>query len=697
MEQILEFFQKLFQAESWPPRWHCGRWTEFHGWLYICSDVAIWMAYFAIPFLLIKFVIQKRGVPLPNVFWLFGAFILLCGLTHLLDATMFWWPAYRLNGLVRFFTACVSWLTMFSLIKILPQAFALKTTKEFEVEIAARKIAEEQLHSILEAAPDAVITINKESIITNWNHQSEIIFGWKHEEAIGKTLTQIIIPERYHEEHKKGLKHFLTTGEGTILDKLMEFPGLRKDQTEFPLEFKISSTKVNGEYIFISFLRDITKRKKTDDALKESEERFKGLLESAPDAIVIAGNDGNILIANKQTEQLFGYTKDEIIGQKVELLIPQRFQKNHPEHRNKFFSEPKVRGMGIGLELFGTRKNGEEFPVEISLSPLKTSDGIIVSAAIRDITERKKAEKELKDSNERFLKIFNDNSIAMTLSQIKTNKITHANKRFYSSFGYTKEEVIGKTSEELKLVSPEEGARLLPLLLDLLKEKRSVAELQALPPEESEKLIVKLRDAMGTEGLEVVYTKKNGETFYAIISYDIIEIGNEKFTVTAYQDINERKKIEIQRNHLSIDLENKELEQFAYVASHDLQEPLRTVTNYVGLFEKQYKGKLDKNSDDYLNFITGATSRMQTLIQDLLEYSRIGRDRVIKEIDCNKLLQEVLSDLDVSIKESKADIQYEQLPTIKGYAILKSLFQNLMSNAIKFRKKDIPLINSSCY
>jgi chemotaxis family two-component system sensor kinase Cph1 len=145
MKDVYEFFSRLFEAEAWPPRWVCGKWTEFHGWLYICSDLAIWLAYFAIPFFLIKFVTQKRNVPLPSVFWLFGAFILLCGLTHLIDALMFWWPAYRLNGLVRFFTACVSWLTLFSLFKILPEAFAMRTSAEFQAELSERKKIEKKL------------------------------------------------------------------------------------------------------------------------------------------------------------------------------------------------------------------------------------------------------------------------------------------------------------------------------------------------------------------------------------------------------------------------------------------------------------------------------------------------------------------------------------------------------------------------
>jgi light-regulated signal transduction histidine kinase (bacteriophytochrome) len=139
-------------------------------------------------------------------------------------------------------------------------------------------------------------------------------------------------------------------------------------------------------------------------------------------------------------------------------------------------------------------------------------------------------------------------------------------------------------------------------------------------------------------------------------------------------------------------LSYKELEQFAYVASHDLQEPLRSISNYVGLFQKKYKGKIDEESDQYLDFITRATVRMQMLIKDLLDYSRIGHDKNMCVIDCNKVLHEVLSDMETSVKETNTKINSENLPVLNAYPDIKSLFQNLISNAIKFRKKDVPPI-----
>lgn len=145
MNQVLEFFRKLFDTADWPPRWHCGNWTEFHGWLYIISDLLIWSAYFAIPLIILKFITRKTGAKFVRAYFLFAAFILACGSTHLLDAVTFWYPAYRLNALVRFVTGVVSWATVFYTIRILPEAMSLKTHAQLEKEVTERKKAEEEL------------------------------------------------------------------------------------------------------------------------------------------------------------------------------------------------------------------------------------------------------------------------------------------------------------------------------------------------------------------------------------------------------------------------------------------------------------------------------------------------------------------------------------------------------------------------
>jgi hypothetical protein len=147
MDQVSDFFAQLFSSAGFPPRWHCGRWTDFHGWLYVTSDIVIWLAYFIIPTILVLFIQRRRDIPFPPVFWLFGAFIVLCGTTHLVDAIMFWAPAYRVNALVRVATAIVSMITVLHLIKILPQALSLKGALAFDLERSRRIEAERELES----------------------------------------------------------------------------------------------------------------------------------------------------------------------------------------------------------------------------------------------------------------------------------------------------------------------------------------------------------------------------------------------------------------------------------------------------------------------------------------------------------------------------------------------------------------------
>ena len=195
--------------------------------------------------------------------------------------------------------------------------------------------------------------------------------------------------------------------------------------------------------------------------------------------------------------------------------------------------------------------------------------------------------------------------------------------------------------------------------------------------------------------------KGNFETKAEIYSSDEIgrlAISFNKMISDLEKNKKEREAAEAQITLKSKELahSNKELEHFAYLASHDLQEPLRTISNYVGLFQERYRGKLDKDSDEFLDFITNATLRMQLQIKDLLDYSRIGFDKTLVEMDCNKVLKLVLTDMAKTITDTKSEIKSEHLPMVKGYPELKSLFQNLISNAIKYRKKEInPVINIS--
>ena len=323
----------------------------------------------------------------------------------------------------------------------------------------------------------------------------------------------------------------------------LELYGLRKDQSEFPVEISLSPIETDDGRLVSSAIRDITDRKRAEDKVAELNGRFRSLLETAPDAMVLVGEDGSIVLVNAQTEKLFGYARAELLGNTVEMLVPPRFRGKHPQQRSQYFADPKVRPMGAGLELYGLRKDQSEFPVEISLSPIETDDGRLVSSAIRDITERKRAEDKVRELHE--------------------------------------------------------------------SEQRHSAQVEAA---------------------------------------------------------------------------NKELEAFSYSVSHDLRAPLRSIDGFSMALIEDYAGVLDADAKRLLDRIRAATQRMARLIDDLLNLARVTRSEMRYEVvNLSAMAKAVLAELQSGDPQRHVECVVGESVIGHGDSrLLRVVLENLLGNAWKF-------------
>jgi two-component system, LuxR family, sensor kinase FixL len=390
----------------------------------------------------------------------------------------------------------------------------------------------------------------------------------------------------------------------------------------------------------------------------EKEAKLRTVIESVPNGIIMVDEAGKIILCNTEAERMFGYERDELLGIPVETLVPSQVRSKHPTYRASFLHDPSKRQMGAGRDLTGLRKDGAEIPVEIGLNHIKTNDEFFVIASIVDITERKKQEEKFRTIVESV-----PNGIIMV---DMTGSIMLSNSEAEKMFGYGRGELLGKKVESL-----------IPM------------RYQGTHPIERDHFIHHPQKRQMGAGRDLSGLKRDGTEIPVEIGLNPIETPEGRYILASILDISERKAIDdkLHQAYEEVQQKNQEMEQFVYTVSHDLKAPLVTSMSFIGFLKEDILTNDLSTVTDSLQRLEKAHRRMQELINDLLQVSRIGRMELhYEKLAIKEVLDEVIENAMESIHTTKARFEFaSDMPVI--WADRKRLVQvleNLIGNAIKY-------------
>ncbi|MBB6611850.1 PAS domain S-box protein [Pontibacter sp. Tf4] len=408
----------------------------------------------------------------------------------------------------------------------------------------------------------------------------------------------------------------------------------------------------------------------------DSQSRLRAIIDTAIDGIITIDNRGLVETMNPAAARIFGYEPEEVIGHNIKMLMPEPDKSLHDVYIDNYHRTGVGQIIGIGREVLGKKKDGTIFPFLLSISEVRLQDKQIFTGIVHDITELKKTETALRESENKF------NSIIQTAVDGIITIDTHGlmemvNPAAQKLFGYSESELLGRN---ISMLMPEPDSS----LHDGYMERYHQTGIPHI---------------IGI-GREVSGLRKDGTTFPFFLSISEVQLADRKVYTGFVHDISQQKVHEERLRRYAAELErsNRELQDFAYVSSHDLQEPLRKIQAFGDRLKTKEYDKLSVQGKDYVDRMLNAAMRMQNLINDLLDFSRVtSKSKAFVKVDLDHILSEVLSDLEVTIEQTGARIVRSPLPVIEAEPTqMRQLFQNLISNAIKFRKEGVtPVVSIS--
>jgi PAS domain S-box-containing protein len=537
--------------------------------------------------------------------------------------------------------------------------------------------SERRFRDLFEQGPVAYHELDQEGIVRRVNRAECELLGVEAGAMLGRPIFEFILPAA-QSESREAFKRKLS-GQQTLAPFLREY--VRSDGRRLTLQ--VYDVLVRDHRDVVTGIRtvtiDVTEHKEIMDALREREATLQAVCTSAVDALVMIDGEGRTLLWNPAAERMFGYTAAEMLGQPVhDLVAPddlrQRFLANFPD----FQKTGQGAAIGKVVEMRARRKDGSEFPIDLSVSAVQKGQEWHAVAVIRDITERKRAEDELR-TKEGLLS--ESQHIAQLGSwdwtvQAGTSAMVWTPET-YRLFGVSPDTFVLSSETFQALIHPDDRAAMQAWMKACLA-------------------------GLGPPDLEFRVCLQDGSVRYINGRGHIVQQDAEKKSIRMVgvaQDITKRKLAEaalLQRTE-ELARSNTELVQFAYVASHDLQEPLRMVSSYVQLLARRYAGKLDADADVFIGFAVDGAKRMQHMINDLLAFSRVTtKGHGFEPVEADAALKLALVNLKMAIEESQASVTFDPLPVVNAdSAQLTQLFQNLIGNAIKFRRKEPPQVHVS--
>ena len=502
---------------------------------------------------------------------------------------------------------------------------------------------------LVEESSEALLAVSADGVIVSWNRAAERIFGYSRQLAVGQRYDELAVPLDRVSETRAAFADALRTG-FTVLETVRRCADGERITVDVSMRAVRDSA---GGLRFVAVNETDVSSLIRLRAAHAAGARFRGLLEAAPDAMVIVGENGRIALINGQTARLFGYTRDELHDQPIEILVPERFRSVHPEHRASYFGDARTRPMGAGLDLFGRRNDGSEFPAEISLSPMDTEDGRLIIAAIRDISERHKAE-------QMFRGLLEAAPDAMVIVDA-TGRIVLVNARTEALFGYSRRELLERPVE---ILIPE--------------------RFRELHPGHRHGYFAKpVGRAMGSQ-LDLYGLKRDGTEFPIEISLSPLDTPDGVLVSSAIRDITARRRIES-----ALVLANRELEAFSYSVAHDLRAPLRGMNGFAQLLLETYHDKFDEEARDWMSEILSNARQMGSLIDALLSLSRVARIQLKREwVDLTAMARASAQQLAAGDSHRPvAVVVADGLFADADPLLARTVVDNLLANAWKFTRK----------